>query len=300
MTRIRLALLLFLATACAATPQSSVRVAHLATGEGFEELRAAFCEANPGYDVSYVRTPIKSVVGDRTQVLFVQRGTGSVSVQGMRTELARGDIVVLRPGQAVIWGGWSLSLLAFHVPSLPPDSVPTVVRPDWDEAITDTPGGCAEETGAYRRILLTWLDSVGPYVYRAINAHRVRITDSFTHYHPTDGGFDEFYLVQMAQPESRLLTSEHVDWIESGAALSAKRAAKLFETHSLRVGDLVYMPRGTAHRGLGGALVQVITVPGFRPGAEVGLDHHLREIDAAHPALSIPYHEAAAAAPVIK
>jgi len=51
------------------------------------------------------------------------------------------------------------------------------------------------------------------------------------------------------------------------------------QKHALSVGDLVYLPRGVVHRGLGGVLAQVITVPGFIPGAEIGVDHHLRRIN---------------------
>ena len=39
------------------------------------------------------------------------------------------------------------------------------------------------------------------------------------------------------------------------------------------------MPRGIVHRGLGGVLAQVISVPGFRPNAEIGVDHHLTAIN---------------------
>lgn len=45
------------------------------------------------------------------------------------------------------------------------------------------------------------------------------------------------------------------------------------------VGDLVYLPRGVMHRGVGGVVTQVITVPGFIPGSEIGVDHHLRAIN---------------------
>jgi ribosomal protein L16 Arg81 hydroxylase len=81
------------------------------------------------------------------------------------------------------------------------------------------------------------------------------------------------------------------------------QALALLEERPLRAGDLVYLPRGVAHRGLGAALVQVITVPGFRPGAEIGLDHYLRAIaerlglDGAE---SLPFHAAASDAPVVR
>jgi hypothetical protein len=266
-------------------------------------VRAAFAAANPGYDLSWHAPLGRLAAQDDPLVVFVQGGEALVTVErGGAIErcdppLTTGDVILLRPGESAVSGG-DLSALAFRVPAALPAELPCFVRPDWDANITDTPGGCAEETGAYRRILLTWLTTNGPYVYHALNAHRVRISDSFTHYHPRDGGFAELYLVQMAGPEARLLTSEHVAAIEA-QDVDAERAAELFESRALAAGDLVYLPRGIAHRGLGGALVQVITLPGFRPGAEIGLDHHLRAI-AERVDVPVPFHAAASASPVVR
>ena len=260
-----------------------VLVAHLA-GEGgdaagFEALGAAFANANPGYDLVYHVGARELKAKPEPRVMLVQKGHASASIGASSSELGVGDLVLLRGGQA-----WSasepLDLLCFECPASFPGELPSWIRPDWDPKITDTPGGCATETGAYRRILLTWLQEKGPYVYHALNVHRVRIQDSFTHYHPLDGGFDEFYLVQQALPDSRLLTSERTAEILAPQTLERESARSLLETHSLAVGDLVYLPRGSVHRGLGGALVQVITVPGFRPGAEIGVDAELIAINA--------------------
>ena len=177
-----------------------------------------------------------------------------------------------------------------------------MVRPDWDPKITDTPGRCAAEGDAYRRILLTWTPEVGPYVLHQLNAHRVRIKDSFSHYHPVDGGFDEFYLVQQAPAGARLLTATDVAAIESRKVTDAE-AATLIQSRDLHVGDLVYLPRGTVHRGLGGALVQVISVPGFVPRSEIGVDHHLWAINRAlglEGARALPFHVVAARTQVVK
>ena len=131
----------------------------------------------------------------------------------------------------------------------------------------------------------------------------MRITDSFSHYHPLDGGFDEFYFVQMVQPEGRLIVSGRTEAIESPETVTAEEASSLLETHRLEVGDLVYIPRGVVHRGLGGVLAQVITVPGFRPGAEIGVDHHLRAINESlllDGANALPYNEAASENATVK
>jgi hypothetical protein len=126
---------------------------------------------------------------------------------------------------------------------------------------------------------LTWLGKVGKYLYQSLNAHRVRIMDSFTHYHPKEGGFDEFYLVQMALPGASLITCNRADLLENPDHLPPNLIKGLFKRTPLKVGDLIYLPRGVIHRGLGGVLAQVITIPGFVPMAEIGVDHHIKKIN---------------------
>ena len=89
---------------------------------------------------------------------------------------------------------------------------------------------------------MTWKESVGPYVFHSLNAHRVRIMDSFSHYHPKQGRFDEFYLVQMAAPTAKIITSDRVDEIESMEGLNKSSISDLMNTHKLAVEDLVYLP----------------------------------------------------------
>ena len=118
-----------------------------------------------------------------------------------------------------------------------------------------------------------------------------------------NGGFDEFYFVQMVQPNGRIIVSKYADRIENPAGVTPDVAAQLLETHDLEVGDLVYIPRGVVHRGVGGVLAQVITVPGFRPGAEIGVDHHLRAINEKLSLLgdrALPYNEAASISAIVK
>ena len=290
-----------------------IRVAHLGAeggdAEGFEALRRDFERRNPGYDVEW-RDALDGLEADERHVVaFIQSGASAARVidrgswwTGTEPSLTTGDVVLLRPGEQFMAES-ALSAVVFTVPEPFPRDLPTFLRPDWDERITDTPGGCAEETGAYRRILLTWLETVGPYVYRALNCHRVRITDSFSHYHPLEGGFDEFYLVQMVQPGAVLYTSDGTERIEDPAAVTRAEAPLLFEKHPLEVGDLVYLPRGTVHRGFGGVLAQIITAPGFRPGAEIGVDHHLRAINGRLGLTgedALPYREASASRAVVK
>jgi len=266
-----------------------IRVAHLGQSGGdqggLEALRADFERRNPGYGLDWRPRLRQYRAGERPVVAFIQAGSAQATVHRTGGEFERcdpeltvGDVVLLRPGEQLD-AEEGLSAVLFEVPEPFAERLPAFVRPDWDEGITDTPGGCAEETGAYRRILLTWLPKVGPYVYHALNCHRVRITDSFAHYHPHVGGFDEFYLVQMVQPGAVLYTSEATERIIDPTSVTADEARDLLQVHELAVGDLVYLPKGTVHRGYGGVLAQIITVPGFRPGAEIGVDHHLRSIN---------------------
>ncbi len=252
----------------------------------FARVKEHFESANPGYAMRFLAAATEIAADASNRLVFVQTPVEEEPAAAeihtasgpAATELHVGDIAVLRPGERLTVEP-AIAALVFDVPDRPGDGVPAAIRPDWDPDITDVPGGCATETGAYRRILLTWLKDNGPYTFHGLNAHRVRITDSFTHYHPVDTGFDEFYLVQMSNDEDQLLTSYHAADIESPETMTPELAGQLFDVHDVRAGDLIYLPRGVIHRGLGGVLAQVITVPGFRPGAEIGVDHHLLAIN---------------------
>ena len=299
---------ILLLTACAekevALKQAPMQIAHLSQGdqEGLEAIRQAFSERNEGYDLDYI-SKVKTIEAkDLHRLAFLQEGGGTALLDGDTSKISVGDIIYLHPGNTMTIDSL-VSFLVFTIPDPMPDNIPQFVRPDWDLNITDTPGGCATETNAYRRILLTWLGKNGPYLYHGLNAHRVRIMNSFTHYHPIDGGFDEFYLVQMAQPKAKIITSERVDLITQPESVQKEDIDELLQATPLDVGDLVYLPRGVAHRGLDGVLAQVITVPGFIPGSEIGLDHHLKAINdrlGLEGPKGLPYHEEAAKEVVIK
>ncbi|MBX2871779.1 MAG: cupin domain-containing protein [Saprospiraceae bacterium] len=286
-------------------PIENMKIARLSVGDttALQQIRNQFVKNNPGYDLSYVESVLELPSQGSNRVVFIQEGGGTASINGQdSSKFSVGDIILLGDAQGITTDSL-FSALVFTVPEAPPENIPAFIRPDWDLNITDVPGGCATETNAYRRILLTWLGKVGPYNYHAINAHRVRIMDSFSHYHPKEGGFDEFYLVQMALPEAKILTSAQVRKIEDPTSVDEEEAKGLIESTNLEVGDLVYLPRGVMHRGVGGVLAQVITVPGFIPGSEVGVDHHLRRINqilSLKGAKGLPYNEAASTEAVIK
>lgn len=269
---------------------------------GVRRIQAEFQRRNPGYEIEVHGAAAALQAALVPRVVFVQSNTARARAGDQDSEVGVGDVVLLRAGQSLSLDHEML-LVVFRTPVPFPGELPAFLRPDWDERITDVVGGCATEEGAYRRIVLTWLGKNGPYLYHALNAHRVRITDSFTHYHPPEGGFDEFYLVQMTKPGARLITSDRREQIERPQELGTDQAVGLLKEHSLAEGDLVYIPRGIVHRGLGGVLAHVITVPGFKPGAEIGVDHHLRAINerlALRSDEALPFHEPASHAPLIK
>ncbi len=285
-----------------------VQIVNLSNGysENFDSIREIFKERNPGYDMIYISEIDQIERDDVTRVIFVQEIGGVTNqdvlasatvrdTEGSETnsEAIVGDILILNKGESLQFDS-EMGLLVFIVPQEAEQNLPSFIRPDWDPNITDVPGGCATDIDAYRRILLTWQKEVGEYIYHAINAHRVRIYDSFSHYHPVDGGFDEFYLVQMVKPGAKIITSERVDLIKEPDQVDETQAEFLTDEYELEVGDLVYLPRGVMHRGFGGVLAQVITIPGFIPGSEIGVDHHLRAINerlALEGDNALPYNE---------
>ncbi|MDO8348594.1 MAG: hypothetical protein Q7T30_00040 [Planctomycetota bacterium] len=281
---------------------------NLQRGDGdLAAIERAFVAANPGHSLAWLPSVGDLPAAPVARIALVQGGSSTVHVErvgGLEPprESTVGDVIVLAAGEAARFDP-PVSALVFGLPEAPAAEVPRVIRPDWDPRITDTPGGCATDAGAYRRVLLTWLGKNGPYTFRGLNVHRVRIDDSFTHYHPRQGGFDEFYLVQAVRDGARILTSSRTADIERPETIARHDVATLFESTPLLVGDLVYLPRGTAHRGLGGVVAQVITVPGFVPGAEVGLDHHLRAINERLGLLgaeALPLHAAGVAQPIVR
>ena len=276
---------IFLSMATFGQGQNLVKIAklHESGSPGLTGIQQDFRRGNPGYDLFYLPSTLEVPANAITQVLFVQQGGGTAVISKgeslkQSSKVSIGDIVMLENGEKMEADSL-LGLLVFTVPNKPANDIPSFVRPDWDTKFTDSPGGCATETNAYRRILLTWHEDVGNYIYHSINAHRVRIMDSFSHYHPVDQGFDEFYLVQMVLPGAKLFTSEKVDQILVPNEVDKSQLDELIQEHALEVGDLIYLPRGVMHRGFGGVLAQVITIPGFIPGSEIGVDHYLKQIN---------------------
>lgn len=290
--RICLAASLMLVVLCGAGcqgPESAlgeIRLAHLqgATAAGLDSLKHQYEDANPGTSLRWHPSATHLASTDRDRVIFVHGKDTQGRPQGRfhlpsPCDFTVGDLVLLRAGQTLETDGTTVDLLAFSLKKSLPTELPLHIRPDNDPAISDTPGGCATDADAYRRVALTWLPEKGPYVYHGLNAHRVLITDSFTHYHPADTGWDEFYLVQDVRDGGGIWVSRQTDRITDPASVDAGQAKDLLRWLPLETGDLVLLPRGTVHRGFGGVLVHVLAVPGFVPDNEIPVDDDLRAIN---------------------
>ena len=291
--------------------QAAIQIAHLGREggdpEGLSALTEEFSVRNAGYSVSWTRACEACDAATHPRALFITRGEAGARITSSGAEVAGsevavGDLLWLRPGEELTLDA-ACSMILFTVPGELPEGLPSVIRPDHDPQITDTPGGCAEEERAYRRILVTWLADNGPYTFDGLNAHRVRMWNSFSHYHPPDGGFDELYIVEDVEDGGRIHTSLARERIESPEDVGIEEVSGLVQTLTPEPGDLIYIPRGVIHRAVGGVLAQVVTVPGFKPGFEIGVDHHLRAINerlGLAGAEALPFQEAASAAPLIK
>lgn len=258
----------------------------------------------PGYAIEFtgpVRS-LRAIGASRLAFVHASDARAHATLGAARAEIGLGDAIALRAGEAVELDA-PLPFVVVTVPGSFDEAVPGFLRPDADPRLCDTPGGCATAPDAYRRVMLTWSSANGPYVSHAVNCHRVRMVDSFSHYHPLDGGFEELYLVHDVRPGGRLLWSPDVARIESPASVDRATARTLVQSTPLVVGDLVFIPRGTMHRAVGGVLAHVVTIPGFVPAREIGVDHHLRAIDERLGLLgdeALPYHVAASRAPMVK
>ncbi|MCH2161337.1 MAG: arylsulfatase [Phycisphaerales bacterium] len=292
-----------------APPPSTARL-DLPGAPGFDLVKNEYERRNPGTEIDFMSKRRRLPVVDATCVVFLQKGEGQVRVKSAEGELSSsefrvGDLLALRPGDLATFDA-PVDAVVFTIEEPFDPVIPRIIRADFDPNLTDTPGGCATDPGAYRRLLLTWDPARGPYVHHGLNCHRVRIDDSFTHYHPVDGGWDEFYLVQDAPPGATLLTSrftEQIEQAEIGGASPAVKAAEiddLLQEHPLHNGSLVLLPRGLTHRGLGGAVVQVIAVPGFKPGFEIPMDRAIKRVNnrfALTGGRALPLHAAGADRP---
>jgi hypothetical protein len=141
--------------------------------------------------------------------------------------------------------------------------------------LKDTAGGCNFAFDAFRRLPLTWYINTGtednPDGINTVNSHIVNIAaeTSKAHYHPAiliGGGKPQSEIYFVLDPAVYSLNTygrESYLW-----AFPNVDNLSISEKVPLSPGSVVYIPPGTGHQGID-AFVNVITLPGFKPGNEI-------------------------------
>jgi hypothetical protein len=160
--------------------------------------------------------------------------------------------------------------------------------------LADTGGGCNPDFDPFRRLPLTWYyndpNEPGDGL-NWVNSHVVNIPEetSPSHFHPPKGIGDcggipqrEMYLT--LDPASYQLNT----WGRKASLLTFPdlRNLQCYQQHPLEPGMFIYIPPGTGHRGLN-VLVNVLTIPGFKPHNEYYMDRDIRDLTAG----KVPYNE---------
>ena len=270
--------------------------------QAFRRLQVAFCRANPDYRMWHVRGVTRVEAMHDHMAVFFHEGQGEAASERATSPFTVGDVAILRPRESLCADA-PFSAVLFRLPERIGDDVPTFLRPDADPVFNDQPGGCATDQQAYRRVLLTWQPQHGPFIYRALNAHRVRMDDALSHYHPPGRGPDELYLVQAAPPGAAIIHSDAVPRLLAPDTVRREEVPLLCRKVPVSAGDLVYIPAGEMHRGIGGVLAHVVTIPGFVPGTEHSLDHCLARINerfGLQGDAALPLHAATAHAQLVR
>ncbi len=149
--------------------------------------------------------------------------------------------------------------------------------------LRDTAGGCNFAFDAFRRLPLTWYVNTetedNPDGINTVNSHIVNIAaeTSQTHYHPEisiGGGKPQSEMYFVLDPAAYSLnTYGRKSYLHAFPDIDD---LSTYEEVSLKPGSVVYIPPGTGHRGVD-IFVNVITLPGFKPGNEIYLDQKIKD-----------------------
>jgi len=160
--------------------------------------------------------------------------------------------------------------------------------------LADTAGGCNPDFDPFRRLPLTWY-----YNYPGesddglnwVNSHVVNIPQetSPAHFHPprgigAAGGIPQREMYLTLDPAAYELNT----WGRAASLLTWPdlRDLRCCQQHALTPGMFIYIPPGTGHRGLD-VLVNVLTIPGFKPHNEYYIDRDIRDQAGG----SVPFNE---------
>lgn len=149
--------------------------------------------------------------------------------------------------------------------------------------LKDTAGGCNFAFDAFRRLPLTWYANTGapdhPDGINRVNSHVVNIAaeTSQTHYHPSvpvGGGKPQSEMYLVLDPATYALnTHGRTPWLFTFPDLND---LSVYEKTRLSPGSTVYIRPDTGHRGVN-VFVNVVTLPGFKPGNEIYLDQKIKD-----------------------
>ena len=192
--------------------------------------------------------------------------------------LMAGDQLAVSGGETLAVRG-RFSCLTLECLERKTPHVPSAVRLRY---LKDTSGGCNFDFDPFRRLPMTWQMNLPGETgdgINVVNSHVVNIAKetSPTHFHPSRavGGGDpqnEIYLV--LNPDAYGLKTYGRQ--ASVIIYSDLRNLARFEQHKLEPGHFVFIPAGVGHRGID-VLVNVITVPGFKPHNEYYIDRDLQD-----------------------
>ena len=148
--------------------------ARSAGAPGLDALARSFAERNPGSSIDFLPaarpTRRRRPSGGVRPAGPAGRGRWCGSLE--TTPLRVGDLLPLKPGGR--WSSTGPSISSCSIAEPLASTVPSVIRPDFDPALTDSPGGCATDPGACRAPPHLG-PAAGPYVNRGFNCRRVRI-----------------------------------------------------------------------------------------------------------------------------
>ena len=233
-----------------------------------------------------------SFVQESIERLFLRyRDCGwSVKQSDSFEEFRAGDQLIACAGDTLRVRG-RFSCLAMENGTRRKSHIPQVRRLRF---LTDTAGGCNPDFDPFRRLPLTWY-----YNYPGesgdglnwVNSHIVNIPKetSPAHFHPPTGiggatGIPQREMYLVLDPQAYNLNTYGRE--ASLIVFPDLRDLRRFRQIPLHHGMFIYIPPGTGHRGLD-ALVNVLTIPGFKPHNEYYIDRDIYEAGRGE----VPYNE---------
>jgi methane monooxygenase PmoA-like len=228
----------------------------------FSELRSSFLESNPRFDLqrlesvlvvpSRSKTRLVVLLADAGTVKIEQRKSGGDPMQIGVAQALYGDLVHLRPGQGLQLE-IPVDLLLLTLPDALADEVPNFF----------TKGEMAIP---------------GESPCRALG--QIWINDSEMDGPVRAASMDRLYFIQDALPGSALFLADNDALLAGQLDLDGLAQKSLVDKIDLRAGALVYLPRGSHSRLVGGCATTFLTAPGLTHMALAEVDQPVQPLDA--------------------